>query len=56
MFNQASLIGEIKVTISSSGSIDEIVTLISPIKDAWLNIPQSEKDKAEELRKNAQGA
>jgi len=36
--------------------LDEIVTLISPIKDAWLNIPQSEKDKAEELRKNAQGA
>lgn len=36
--------------------LDEIVTLITPIKDAWLNIPQSEKDKAEELRKNAQGA
>ena len=36
--------------------LDEIVNLITPIKDAWLNIPQAEKDKAEELRKNAQGA
>ena len=35
--------------------LDEITTLITPIKDAWLNIPQAEKEKAEQLRKHSDG-
>ena len=36
--------------------LDEITQLITPIKDAWLNIPQAEKEKVETLRKQASGA
>jgi len=36
--------------------LDEITALVTPIKDAWLNIPQAEKEKAESIRKQASGA
>lgn len=36
--------------------LDEITKLITPIKDAWLNIPQAEKEKVEAMRKQASGA
>ncbi|MFT5807028.1 MAG: flagellar protein FliS [Moritella dasanensis] len=36
--------------------LDEITALVTPIKDAWLNIPQAEKEKAESARKQASGA
>lgn len=36
--------------------LDEITTLVTPIKDAWINIPQAEKEKAESVRKQTSGA
>lgn len=36
--------------------LDEITTLITPIKDAWLNIPQAEKQKAEAMRQQAEAS
>jgi flagellar protein FliS len=36
--------------------LDEITKLITPIKDAWVNIPQVEKEKVETMRKQASGA
>ena len=37
----------------SIAPLDEITTLMTPIKDAWLNIPQAEKEKVEAMRKQA---
>ena len=36
--------------------LDEITTLVTPIKDAWLNIPQAEKMKVEAMREKIRGA
>ncbi|EDM65235.1 MAG: flagellar export chaperone FliS [Moritella sp.] len=36
--------------------LDEITTLVTPIKDAWLNIPQAEKMKVEAMREQTRGA
>ena len=36
--------------------LDEITTLVTPIKDAWLNIPQAEKMKVEAMREQIRGA
>ena len=36
--------------------LDEITTLVTPIKDAWLNNPQAEKMKVEAMREQTRGA
>ena len=36
--------------------LDEITTLVTPIKDAWLNIPQAEKMKVAAMREQTRGA
>lgn len=43
-------------TSNNTGLIDEVIGLLSPIRDAWLQIPQDAKDEAYAQRKQSSQA